>query len=161
LVFEALCCIVRKYTPEIFIMTHTIVRSLFLIGVIVGVAAPVYAQQTTAPAAADAPAKPAAAAPAAPAAPPVTTTASTAATAAPKAADDVPSPAVLKKARMAGYYTKVRHGNVVYCKSEAVIGTHFESENCINEDQLEQTLLSTQAQRDSLQHTIGTPSRNP
>jgi len=124
-----------------------------------GVAAPVYAQQAPAPAA-DATAKPAANAPAAP---PVTTAPAAAvpATAAPKAADDVPSAAVLKKARAAGYHTRIKRGNVVYCKTETVLGSHFTSESCIDEDQLEATLLHSQAQRDDLMHTVGTPTRTP
>jgi len=141
-------------------MTHTIFRSLFLVGVMFGISAPVFAQQTPAPAATDTPAKPAADAPAAPAAPQATTAPSAAApaAAAPKAADDVPSPALLRKAKSAGYYTKVKHGNVIYCKSEPKIGSRFADETCIDENQLEATLIQAQAQRDAVQHMQGAPS---
>jgi hypothetical protein len=143
-----------------FALTHATFRSLILAGAILGISATVHAQQpAAAPAAADAP-PPAATAPAATTAPAAAPAAAASAAASPKAADDVPSPAVLKKAHAAGYYTKVRHGNVVYCKSDAVLGTRFTSENCINQDQLEQTLLQAQAQRDQLQHSM-TPSRTP
>ena len=143
-------------------MTRTRLRPLILFCSMLGIAAEVHAQQPPAPAAvpraADAPA-PAAAAPAAA---PVTTAPAAAAassTAVPKAAD-APSPEVLKKAKEAGYHTRIKHGDVLYCKDEAVIGTRFKEEHCLTENQLEQTLVQDQQQRDQLQHNIGSGTSN-
>jgi hypothetical protein len=138
-------------------MTHTNFRSLLLVGAIIGIAAPVYAQQdqNTAPAAAPAPS--ASAANAAPAAAPAP--AATAAPASPApvvvvhtstvaATPDVPSADLLKKARNAGLHTKVKQGVVYYCKTEADMGSRFTSERCYDENQLAQFLIAQQAARD-------------
>jgi len=138
-------------------MTQTTFRSLFLIGTMIGVAAPVYAQQTpdpakTATAPSETPAPAAAQAPSATAAPaatpaPATTAASSAAKTS-TAAADAPSADLLKKARNAGLHTKVKQGVVYYCKTETEMGSHFSSERCYDENQLSQLLISQQAARD-------------
>lgn len=100
--------------------------------------------------------------------PPATATATTAtattAAAAPAAAQpaaktaaaDVPNPDILKKARNAGFHTRVRHNVVYYCKTDTEIGTRFPTEQCFNEDQLMQHLEFVQAQKDQLVgHTCG------
>jgi hypothetical protein len=66
----------------------------------------------------------------------------------PAATPDVPSADTLKKARDAGYHTKVRRGEVYYCKNVVETGTHFKTETCVDENQLAQTLVREQAQRD-------------
>jgi hypothetical protein len=146
-------------------MTHTNFRSLLLVGTIIGMAAPVYAQQaqdaakaapaaapapsasatTTAPAAAPAPSESAAPATTAAPAPVVVVHTSTVA-----ATPDVPSADLLKKARNAGLHTKVKQGVVYYCKTEADMGSRFTSERCYDENQLSQFLISQQAARDQL-----------
>jgi hypothetical protein len=64
-----------------------------------------------------------------------------------------PSPDMLKKAKMNGYYTRVRKGETFFCKKEAKLGTRFETENCMNENQLAMTLERNQAQRDQMMTT--------
>jgi hypothetical protein len=113
--------------------------------------APAAAPTSASPTSADAPA---ATAPAATPAPSAAQSPAPAAATAP----DAPSPDTLKKAKEAGYHTKVRHGDVFYCKSEPVVGSRFEQETCITEPQLEQTLLAEQAQRDQLKHMLGAPA---
>jgi len=148
-------------------MTHTNFRSLLLVGTIIGMAAPAYAQQAqdaakAAPAAAPAPSASATTTAAAPApsesAAPATTSAP-ATTAAPApvvvvhtstvaATPDVPSADILKKARNAGLHTKVKQGVVYYCKTEQDMGSRFTSERCYDENQLAQFLIQQQAARD-------------
>jgi hypothetical protein len=72
---------------------------------------------------------------------------------APKATPNVPPADVLKKARDAGYHTKVRHGVVYYCKVDADLGTRFLTEKCLDEDQLITTLLRLDAARDQLRNS--------
>lgn len=69
---------------------------------------------------------------------------------APKATSNVPPADVLKKARDAGYHTKVSHGVVYYCKVDADLGTRFRTEKCLDEDQLITTLQRLDAVRDQL-----------
>jgi hypothetical protein len=71
---------------------------------------------------------------------------------APKATPNVPPADVLKKARDAGYHTKVSHGVVYYCKVDADIGTRFQTEKCLDEDQLVTTLQRLDAARDQLRN---------
>jgi hypothetical protein len=144
-------------------MTHTNFRSLLLVGAIIGIAAPVYAQQAQDAAKAAPPAAPASSASAtttAPAAEPApSATAAPASSAAPApvvvvhtstvaATPDVPSADLLKKARNAGLHTKVKQGVVYYCKTEADMGSRFTSERCYDENQLAQFLIAQQAARD-------------
>jgi hypothetical protein len=123
------------------------------------IAVPAYAQQT--PDAAKAPAAAQDTAPAStpPAATPATpATPATTAAAAKKAADtpDVPSADTLKKARGAGYHTKIHHGEVYYCKDVVETGTRFKTESCLDENQLAQVLERQQIQRDQLTgHSCG------
>jgi hypothetical protein len=134
-------------------MTHTNFRSLLLVGTIIGMAAPAYAQQAqdaakAAPAAAPAPSESAApATTAAPAPVVVVHTSNVAAT------PDVPSADLLKKARNAGLHTKVKQGVVYYCKTEADMGSRFTSEHCYDENQLAQFLIRQQAARDQLSNS--------
>ena len=129
-------------------MTRAIPYSLVLIGMMTAIAYPALAQQTP-----DA-AKPAAAA---------SDSAASTATAPPaekkpsaKAPSDLPSEDTLKKAREAGYHTKVKRGIVYYCKSVVETGTRFTSESCVDENQLAQILIAEQAQRDQFSnHACG------
>jgi hypothetical protein len=65
-------------------------------------------------------------------------------------APDAPNPEVLKKARNAGFHTKVRNNTVLYCKTDTDTGTRFSTEKCLNEAQLLQHLDFAQAQKDQL-----------
>ena len=149
-------------------MTRTPIRSVAICSVLstmIGIAAPIYAQQTpdtpkptkpsetansastAAAASTNAPAPASADAPA-----PVQKIVVHEVPARAAATPDVPSEDVLRKARTAGYHTKVAHGIVYYCKSETELGTRFSNEVCLDENQLEQTLLQQQAQRDQLKN---------
>jgi hypothetical protein len=81
-----------------------------------------------------------------PSAPPASSAATTPADAKPAS----PSPDTLKKARSAGYRTKVKSGQTVFCKTEAEIGSHFSEEKCIGETQLLMVLDRAQQQRDGM-----------
>jgi hypothetical protein len=133
-------------------MTHATFCSLVLIGTMTAIAAPAYAQQT--PDATKAPATaPDTTAPATTAATAATSGPTTPAAKKPSAAaetPDVPSADTLKKAREAGYHTKVRRGEVYYCKDVVETGTRFKTESCLDENQLTQALIHQQAQRDQL-----------
>jgi hypothetical protein len=144
-------------------MTHATFCSLVLIGTMTVIAAPAYAQQT--PDAAKAPATaPDATAPATTAATAATSAATTPAAKKPSAAaetPDVPSADTLKKAREAGYHTRVRRGEVYYCKDVVETGTRFKTETCLDENQLAHALIQQQAQRDQLNnHSCVGPACN-
>jgi hypothetical protein len=68
---------------------------------------------------------------------------------------DVPSADTLKKARQAGYHTKVSHGVLYFCKQQAEVGTRFSKEYCADENTLLVTLQREETQRDQFQHTGG------
>jgi len=138
-------------------MAHATFRFPVFVCALLAIAAPVYAQQAAdaakAPAAAPSDAPAPAASPAPAAAAPAAAKTSAAAT------PDTPSADTLKKAREAGYHTKVRHGTVYFCKEEATLGTRFTEEHCMNEEQFDVTLERVQAQRDQIQNNrIGTPT---
>ena len=144
-------------------MTPATLRGLILLGAMIGVSAPGYAELTQ-----DA-ASPAAAAPSVTAAP----TATPAPVAAPAkaatqtstlaAAPDVPPADVLKKARRAGYHTRIKNGEVLYCKTDAQLGTRITQENCLNQNMLVLTLERVQLQRDQMlsNHGCTTSPGNP
>jgi hypothetical protein len=115
---------------------------LILLCAALGVAAPVYAQQQSSGT------DPAASAASAPA--PASTNSSTQPAKEVAQAPDAPSPDVLKKARNAGFHTKVRNNVVLYCKTDTDTGTRFSTEKCLNEAQLLQHLDFAQAQKDQL-----------
>jgi hypothetical protein len=125
----------------------------FTIAALIGIAAPSYAQQPAPPPTSTSgtqTASPASSSAAPAAAPPVITVTPTTVTT--PASDDAknPSPDIVKKAKQAGYRAKLRKGKTVFCKEETEIGSHFSSENCINEEQLTLALDRQQAQRDQL-----------
>ena len=64
------------------------------------------------------------------------------------ASSDVPAADTLKKAKEAGYHTRVKRGAVYFCKDVVETGTRFKTETCVDENQLAQTLIWEQAQRD-------------
>ncbi len=109
-------------------MNQSTLRYSLLIGTLLGLAALSHAQQ---------PADAAKAPPTTPTAPTtnstttttITTTTTTAATQTPSASD-LPSADLLKKAKSNGYHTKVRKGQVYYCKEETKIGSHFSEDTC-------------------------------
>jgi hypothetical protein len=127
-----------------------------ILGAALSFATAAYAQQAadaTPPAAATAP--PASSNATAPSATPSAT--STPAAAAPTASNTAapktpaaPSADLLKKAHIAGYYTRVRKGETFFCKKEVPLGTRFASENCMNQEQFAMSLENEQAQRDQM-----------
>lgn len=122
-------------------MTLVKIRTAFVLGAVVGVAASSYAQQT------DAPAAPTSTAPAASA---------PAATAPAADAPKGPSQETIKKAKAAGYRAKLRKGVTLFCKEDTPIGSHFPEEKCVDENQLLFVLDREQAQRDQMsQHACG------
>lgn len=127
-------------------MTHSTFCSLVLVGTLIGIAAPVYAQQTSD--AAKPSATPPAAAPAAAPAPAASAAPTATKTSAATDTSDVPPADMLKKARNGGFHTKVAHGVVFYCKSEADVGSRFSTEHCYNENQLSELLIQQQSARD-------------
>ena len=69
-----------------------------------------------------------------------------------------PSEKTLRQAREAGFKIKVVDGITHFCKTEAPVGTRFQSENCMNEEQVTMVLIQSKAQREQLQHMLGAPS---
>ncbi|MGO8829235.1 MAG: hypothetical protein ACLQT5_08315 [Steroidobacteraceae bacterium] len=143
-------------------MTDAKLRIL-AVGTMLGLAMAAHAQQST-DAAKSLPSAPAAAAAATPADPAasastaspvvvVHTTMSTAVSLAP----DAPSPDLLKAAREAGYHTRVKKGVTLFCKYDAVIGTHLKTENCFNENTTAEILRRDQLQRDQFSHIACAP----
>jgi hypothetical protein len=142
-------------------MKQAIFQSLLLICAMVGSAGSAYAQQAAAP---NAQSTPPAATPANPAVP-VAADAPAAPAAATQPAPVIhaefvapplppaPSADVLKKARQAGYHTKLKNGIYAFCKEQADTGTRFSTEKCIDGNTLAQTLLQQQAQRDQMRST--------
>jgi len=143
-------------------VNHAKLASLILIGSIVAITGPSLAQQqssTAAPAAPTAAASPAAAAPGA-SAPEVAASTSTPVASTPAAkppaasktvaAANMLSADILKRAKQAGYYTRVRSGQTFFCKKESQLGTRFVTEKCLDENQLAMVLERNQAQRDQL-----------
>jgi hypothetical protein len=137
-------------------LNHQEARILILSSVMIGIG-PAYAAQSpdqpsadTSPPATTAPA----AAPATPA-PPATAAPVTA------AAPTSPSVEVLRKARLAGYHIrKLREGTTVFCKNEAHVGSRFSAESCIDEPQLQETLIRAEDQRDKLTNRRETGTNN-
>ncbi len=82
---------------------------------------------------------------------PPTTTAPTAA-----ATPVAHSTAVLKQAKLAGYHIKkLREGAIVFCRDQTHLGSRFSTETCIDEAQLEESLIRAQTQRDNLANRRG------
>ena len=127
------------------------IRILTLIGVMIGIC-PAFAGQS--PASQTPTSPPASTATAAP-----TSTPPPSAVAAVPAVSATPSPDVLKRAKLAGYrIKKLRQGTTVFCKEESHVGSRFSTNSCIDETQLEESLLRTQSQRDSMNNRVGTQS---
>ncbi len=149
-------------------MTHVKNHYLVLLGAMIGIAGPAYAQQAadTAKAAAATPgtaSAPAAAAPAASAT--AAATGTPAAAPAAKSVGGVTAPAVpsadtLRRAKVAGYYTKTSRGVVMYCKDTAQTGTRFVTTGCVDEAQLLVNLAWAQQNKDDLKHMLGAPARS-
>jgi hypothetical protein len=56
----------------------------------------------------------------------------------------------IKKLSNIGYYPKNDKGQLVFCKKETPLGTHFERETCMDGDQLTMILEKEQEQRDQM-----------
>jgi hypothetical protein len=61
-----------------------------------------------------------------------------------------PSPELLKEARREGFKPKKRNGETQFCYTDKSTGTHFETEKCYNQQQMEQVVQQRQDQRDQL-----------
>jgi hypothetical protein len=82
---------------------------------------------------------------AAPAAQPVAATATSANGAA-------PVPAVNKDLLKQGYHTGLRHGQLVYCRTEQLTGTRFKSQVCMSEAQILDEQKRARDQMNASQH---------
>ena len=65
----------------------------------------------------------------------------------------------IKRLRNIGYYPKNDHGQLVFCRKAAPLGTRFERETCMDGEQLAMILEKNQEQRDGLNHVpcLGPP----
>lgn len=122
----------RDTTTGMFIMTHASLSTLLLL-VAATAAMPAGAQQSES-----------ANAPAVATAPPAAATTPPAQSAPAKPAG--PAPDTLKKARNLGMRPKVlKTGQTVYCWKDADTGTRFETEKCVDENNLQATIEQRQA----------------
>ena len=80
----------------------------------------------------------------------VTATAPVATAAAPTAAKPTVDAATLEMARSLGYTPRVNKGTVVFCKTDAALGTRFTSTHCIPQDQVVSAAHRAQGNKDSL-----------
>ena len=142
-------------------MTPAISRSLILIGAMCAIAVPSYAQQSPTDAAKSQPAAPTAsgttASPAASPEPSATPESAPAAApiikvipAAPPVDAAPPTADTLKKARQAGYHTKIKNGRTMFCIKDADIGSHFVTEKCVDQETFLTTLRRDEEQREAL-----------
>jgi hypothetical protein len=69
-----------------------------------------------------------------------------------------PSDDILRSARDAGFKIKIANGTTHFCKTGAAVGTRFESETCMNEQQVSLWLIRAQAQKDKLTTLLGAPA---
>jgi hypothetical protein len=130
-------------------MKRSTFSSMILLGAAIAVGAVSYAQQPADPSQPAPVATPAASAAATP-----TSTTATAAPNATTASAATPPKDILKKARENGYYTKVRKGQTFFCKKETPLGTRFDTEHCLSDEQLAMVLERNQAQRDQMQSAV-------
>jgi hypothetical protein len=108
--------------------------SLVLISAMLGMAAPVYSQQSP----------DAAKGPAATSAPPATQAPA-------DTAPSGPTAETLKRANAVGLRPEVRKGGTVYCWESADIGTRFKTKKCVDENRLVDMVQQLEAQRDQKQ----------
>ena len=59
--------------------------------------------------------------------------------------------ATLEMARSLGYTPRVNKGTVVFCRTDAALGTRFTSTHCIPQDQVVSAKLRAQGNKDSLE----------
>lgn len=57
-----------------------------------------------------------------------------------------------KKAQDDGWRPEVRHGQVLYCRDEAPLGSRLPEMTCINKVGVEQMMLAEERQRENMQH---------
>jgi hypothetical protein len=69
-----------------------------------------------------------------------------------------PSDDILRSARDAGFKIKLANGTTHFCKTEAAVGSRFEKESCMNEQQVTLWLERAQAQKDKLMTLLGAPA---
>jgi hypothetical protein len=134
-------------------------RILLLASLIVVAAAAPSLAQTPAPSTPSAPASPAAPS----SATPPSTPASPAAESKPaSAATDAsaPSPEMVKKARLEGLRPKKRNGITKFCETSQSLGTHFETEKCYTEAQVDQLAAQRQDVRNQLGQSIACGGAN-
>jgi hypothetical protein len=104
-------------------MKHSAIRLVVLIGALLGIAAPICAQQPPAPE----PAPPAAA-----------------------AAPPGPSAELLKRAKSVGMRPETRNGAAVYCWEDADTGSRFKTKKCVDQSRLEDMVQRRELQQDQL-----------
>jgi hypothetical protein len=75
--------------------------------------------------------------------------------AAPTPAPAGPSADLIKQARSTGFKVKGTGAKTRFCKSEAQIGTHIVTENCMNEDQFQSYLQRTEQDRNDMMRMQG------
>lgn len=61
-----------------------------------------------------------------------------------------PSPEVIKKARREGLKPKKRDGVIKFCETDKSTGTHFETEKCYTQIQMEELAQQRQDARNQL-----------
>jgi len=138
-------------------------RAAFLASLIVVAAVPCAAQApaptSSAPTSATPPSSPAPSSATAPSAPAATAAAdSKPATAANNASD--PSPEVIKKARREGLRPKKRDGITKFCETSQSLGTHFATEKCYTQAQVDQLAEQRQDERNQLGQSIACGGAN-
>jgi hypothetical protein len=139
-----------------------IYRSIFVASLILAVTIPCGAQtpnpgapaasssDASATAGASPPAASSSAAPASSAASPAASSSTASPSSSASNASDEPSPQLLKEARREGFRPKKRNGETQFCYTDKSTGTHFETEKCYNQQQMEQVVQQRQDERDQL-----------
>ena len=111
-----------------------------LIGTLLGLTAPLYAQQSST----DTPASSAAPAPAA----------SSATQSSSSSTDSKPDAAMLKRAKDAGLKPETHNGKTLYCWEDASIGTRFATKKCTDDTGLSQMIAQREAQKQNMRQSM-------
>ncbi len=76
------------------------------------------------------------------------------------AATSDPSPEVIKKARREGLKPKKRDGITKFCETSKSLGTHFETEKCYTQTQMEELAQQRQDVRNQLGQSVACGGAN-
>lgn len=63
-------------------------------------------------------------------------------------------------ARREGFKPKTRNGTTMFCQTDKTTGTHFETEKCYNQTQLEQIVQQRQDTRNQLGQPVACGGKN-